>query len=138
VAIVEAGATGERELSEGSTHFGPALGVEIEPIENWLEIEFGAARLRNSGATVWDLDLALKKPFRLSDDLEIMPGIGPTWEHTNRPGERATNWGAQAVVDLFFWHNRRCGLFVEPAYGVAFADGRKSVTITAGIFVAVP
>lgn len=136
--VVEAGAAGEHDLSDGSTYFGPALGVEVEPIENWLELEFGASRFRETGATVWDFDLPVKKPFRLSDDLEVMPGMGPTWEHTSQPGEQAGSWGAEAVVDLFFWHGRRGGLFLEPAYGVAFADGRKSLTITVGIFVAVP
>lgn len=138
VIVVEAGAAGEHELSDGGTYFGPALGMELEPIENWLEIELGASRFRETGATVWDFDLPLKKPFHLSDNLELMPGTGPTWEHTSQPGERAASWGAEAVVDLFFWHGRRGGLFLEPAYSVAFADGRKSLTITAGIFVAVP
>jgi hypothetical protein len=47
-------------------------------------------------------------------------------------------WAAEAVVDLFFWHDRRSGLFVGPAYGVAFADGRKSVSITVEILLTVP
>jgi hypothetical protein len=137
--IFEIGATGEREVSEGSTHFGPAVGLEIEPIENWLEVEIGASRFSNGGATAWDLDLPFKKPWRLSETIEVMPGLGPTWAHTNRTGERANTWGAEAVVDLFFWRTRRIGWFVEPAYGVAFAAGHaKSLTITAGFFVAIP
>lgn len=57
LVILEAGAAAERELSEGSTHFAPALAMEIAPIKKWLEIEFGASRFRTSGATVWDVDL---------------------------------------------------------------------------------
>lgn len=82
--IVEIGGAGERDQSEGRNHFGPAVGVEIEPIENWLEIEFRASRVRSGGSTVVDLDLPLKKPFRLSETIEIMPGLGPTLEHTNQ------------------------------------------------------
>ena len=39
VAVLELGATGEREISEHSSHIGPAVGIELEPIENWLEVE---------------------------------------------------------------------------------------------------
>ena len=49
------------------------------------------------------------------------------------------SWGAQALVDLFFWRSRRAGLFLEPAYGVAFNAGHtKFFAITAGLFIAVP
>lgn len=138
--IVEVGAAGERELAAGgSTHVGPSVGFEIEPIESWLEIELGASRFRDGRATVWDLDLPFKKPFRLSETLEVMPGLGPTWEHSNRTGERASTWGGEVVVDFFFWRSRRVGWFIEPAYGVAFAEGHKtSATITAGFFAAIP
>ncbi len=136
--IFEVGAAGERDLSERSTRFGPAVGLEIEPVEDWLEIELGASRFRRSGATVWDLDMPFKKPWRLSPTLEVMPGIGPTWER-NSAGGHADTWGAEAVLDLFFWHSRRVGWFVEPAYGVAFDAGHsKFFGITAGLFVAIP
>jgi hypothetical protein len=137
--VVEVGATTERELSEGSTHVGPAVGLEIEPIENWLEVELGASTFHSGGARVWDLDLAFKKPWRLSETVEVMPGLGPTWEHANGAAQPTSTWGAEAVVDWFFWRNRRVGFFVEPAYGVALSDGhRKSVTVTAGFFAAIP
>jgi hypothetical protein len=138
--IIEVGAAGERELSStGSTHAGPAVGLEAEPIENWLEIELGAATFRDSGARVWDVDIPLKKPFRISETLEVMPGVGPTWEHTNRTGERADTFGGELVIDFFIWSSRRMGWFIEPAYGVAFAQGHKtSATITAGFFAAIP
>jgi hypothetical protein len=35
LAVLELGATGEREISEHISHIGPTVGVEIEPIENW-------------------------------------------------------------------------------------------------------
>jgi hypothetical protein len=43
--IFEAGAAGERNVRGGSANFGPALAVEVTPIEEWLEIEAGAAAL---------------------------------------------------------------------------------------------
>src|SRR5579862_2419544 len=65
IAVLELGATGEREISERTSHLGPAVGVEIEPIENWLEIEFGASTYRSQWATNWELELPFKKPYRL-------------------------------------------------------------------------
>jgi hypothetical protein len=139
VVVLELGATGEREISERTSHLGPAVGIEIEPIENLLEIEIGASTYRSRGATNWEIELPLKKPFRLSNSVEIMPGLGPTWAHTTQPGERPSSWGAEAVIDLFFWSSKRLGWYLEPSYGLTFGNGnKKSVSLTGGIFFAVP
>lgn len=71
VAVLELGATGEREISERNSHIGPAVGIEIEPIENWLEIECGASTYRSGGATNWELELPFKKPFRLPSGIAL-------------------------------------------------------------------
>jgi len=139
IAVLEAAAALEHELGGGGTQLGPALGVEVEPIENWLEIELGAARFRSVGSTLWDLDLALKKPLRLSDSVELMPGIGPTWEQTSGAGQHGGPWGAEAVLDLFIWQSRRFGWFLEPAYGFTPGSGaNRSLMVTAGLFLAIP
>ncbi len=115
------------------------MGLEFEPIEDQLEIEIGASRLRTDGATVWDLDLAFKKPFRLSDSVELMPGLGPTWEHNSRVGSRSGPWGAQVVFDLFFWQTRKMGWFVEPGYGITLTDSHaRFASITVGVFALLP
>ncbi len=138
VAVLELGVTGERELSEHSSHLGPAIGIEVEPIENWLEIEFGASTYRSHGATNWELELPFKKAFRLSSILEIMPGLGPTWNHTSQSGAVST-WGAEMVLDVFIWRTKHIGWYLEPSYGIAFGNGNhKSVALTGGLFFAVP
>jgi hypothetical protein len=115
------------------------VGLEIEPIEDQLEIELGASHFRPSGATVWDVDVTFKKPWRLAESLEVLPGIGPTWEHTSQASARTNTWGAEVVVDFFFWRGRRWGWYAESAYGVAFASGNaRSATITIGLFANVP
>jgi hypothetical protein len=97
VAILEVGATGEREITERSSHFGPAIGIEVSPIENWLEIEFSAVATAQ-GIGNWNFLLK----SRLGCPVwEIMPGLGLTWSHTTQPGEPASSWGAEAVLDLF-------------------------------------
>ena len=139
VAVLELGATDEREISERTSHLGPAIGIEIEPIENWLEIELGAATYRSQRATNWEFELPFKKPFRLSSTIELMPGLGPTWAHTTQPGEEPSTWGAEAVIDLFFWRSKRLGWYLEPSYGVTFGNGKKkSAALTGGLFFAVP
>lgn len=138
-AVLEFGVTGEREISERVSHIGPAVGIEIEPIENWLEIELGASTYRSQGATNWELELPFKKPFRLSSTIEIMPGLGPTWNHTTEPGARSSVWGTEAVIDLFFWRSKRFGWYLEPSYGISLDNGnKKSAALTCGIFFAVP
>ena len=139
IAVLALGAEGGREISEGTSHLGPAVGVEFEPIEHWLEIEFGASTYRSQGATNWELELPFKKPFRLSSTIEVMPGLGPTWEHTTQPGERPGTWGAKALIDLFFWRSQRLGWYLAPSYGIAFGNSNKtSVALNAGVFIAVP
>lgn len=138
LVILELGATGERELSEHTSHIGPVVGMEIEPIENWLEIELGASTYRSQGATNWEIELPFKKPFRLSDTIEVMPGLGPTWAHTTQPGQQSSSWGVEAVIDVFIWRSKRFGWFFEPSYGIALGSGgRKSVGVTGGLFLAV-
>ena len=139
VAIFELGASGEREISEHTSHVGPAVGIEVEPIEDWLEIEFGAATFRSRAATNWELDLPFKLPLRLSNNIELMPGLGPTWAHTTATGERSSTWGSEVVLDLFIWRSKRFGWFLEPGYGITFGAGnKKSAGLTVGIFFGVP
>lgn len=137
-AVIELAFTGERELSEHSSHLGPAIGIEVEPIENWLEIEFGASTFRSRGARNWELELPFKKPFRLSSSLEIMPGLGATWNHTSQAGA-GNPWGAEVVLDVFIWRTKRIGWYLEPSYGISFGNGnQRSVSLTGGLFFAVP
>ena len=137
--IVELAATGEREMSGRSSHLGPTVGVEIEAIEGWLEVEFGATTYKSHGSTNWELELPFKKPFRLSDTVEMMPGLGPTWSHMTQSGQHPSAWGAEAVVDFFFRRTQHVGWYLEPSYAVALGNGNnKSVSLAAGIFFAVP
>jgi hypothetical protein len=48
-AVLELGATGEREISERVSYVGPAVGVEVEPIENCLEISSEPRRMGARG-----------------------------------------------------------------------------------------
>jgi hypothetical protein len=50
-----------------------------------------------------------------------------------------SSWGAEAVIDLFFWRSKRFGWFLEPSYGITLGTGnKKSVSLTGGLFLAIP
>src|ERR1700688_1611782 len=66
VAIVEIGGSGSWTLS-GDSSFGPTVGIEFEPIKNWLEIEIGTGPMFGNGIREWEHDILLKNPFTLSD-----------------------------------------------------------------------
>ena len=75
-AILEIGGSGNWSLS-GPSSFGPTVAIEFTPIENWLEIEVGTGPMFGKGISEWDTDIVFKKPFTLSDKVEIMIGAGP-------------------------------------------------------------
>jgi hypothetical protein len=76
LAIVEIGGSGSWTFS-GDSSFGPTVGVEFDPIKNWLEIEVGTGPMFGNGIREWETDILFKKPFILSDKVEFMVGAGP-------------------------------------------------------------
>jgi hypothetical protein len=138
-AILEAGAAGEWGPERPA--YGPALGVEVTPIPEWLELEAGVSPLFSRGRTEWDMDFLFKKPWTLSDTAEFMFGVGPTWSHTIEHGVAADTAGASAALDFMFWPGRarRFGWYVEPSFNYSFGAGHEqTVGISAGLLIAVP
>jgi hypothetical protein len=134
-AILAIGGTTEWGLP-GATSFGPSVSVEFTPIRDWLEIEIGGATLFRRGATEFETDIVFKKPFTLSDTLELMVGAGPAWSYTRDEGLK---WGATFALDLMVWPwpERKFGWFVEPAYTIT-QDNDKSLSVSVGLLVAIP
>ena len=139
-AIVEIGGAGEWGLKGGSA-YGPSLGVETTVIENWLELEAGITPFFSHGQTEWDTDFLIKKPYTLSDSVEFMFGIGPSWSHTISGGKTTDTFGAQAALDFMFWpwKGRKLGWFVEPSYGYSFGPGHEqSLSVSVGLLIPIP
>jgi hypothetical protein len=82
-AILEIGGSGDWSVS-GPFSFGPTAAIEFTPIENWLEIEVGTGPMFGKGISEWDTDILFKKPFTLSDKVELMIGAGPQWSNAFR------------------------------------------------------
>jgi hypothetical protein len=134
-AVVAIGAAGEWGLP-GATSFGPSASIEFTPIKNWLEIEIGAATLFRRNVTEFETDVIFKKPFTISDTLELMVGAGPSWSYTREEG---TKWGATVALDIMVWPwpERKFGWFVEPSYTIN-QDNEKSLSVSVGLLVAIP
>jgi hypothetical protein len=134
-AVIAIGGAGEWGLP-GATSFGPSASVEFTPIKDWLEIEIGAATLFRRGVTEFETDLIFKKPFTISDTLELMVGAGPAWSYTRDEGIK---WGATFALDVMVWPwpERKFGWFVEPAYTIN-QDNERSVSVSVGLLIAIP
>ena len=140
-AVVELGVAPGWSLKDGGSSIGPTVGIEVTPIENWLELEAGVTPTFAHHSTEWDTDLLLKKPWTLSKKLEFMFGVGPVWVHTRENGMTRNPVGAEAVLDFMFWPSRKHGFgwYLEPGYEYNFGRGHEqSVGISGGLLIAIP
>ena len=138
-AILEAGGAGEWGADRPA--YGPVLGIEVTAIPQWLELEAGVAPLFSRGRMEWDVDFLFKKPYALSDRVEFMFGIGPTWSHTIEHSTVSDAAGAAMALDFMFWpsRDRRFGWYLEPSFGYSFgAEHEQNVAISAGLLIAIP
>lgn len=139
-AILEIGGASETGL-KGGTGFGPSLSIEATPIEDLLEVEAGVAPLFSHGQTEWDADFLFKKPYTLSDTVEFMAGVGPSWSHTLSAGKTSDSLGAELALDFMFWpwKNREVGWYMEPSYGFNFGHGHEqSLSMSIGLLIPIP
>jgi hypothetical protein len=141
-AVVELGGAAFHSLTgDAASSFGSSVAVEVTPIKNWLELEFGTTALFRRHSTEWGTDLLFKKPWDLSPKVEFMFGIGPEWNHSNQFGIKTNSVSCEVVADFMFWpsHKHRFGWYLEPTYEYNFARGHEqSVGITGGLLISIP
>lgn len=138
-ATLEFGGAGSWDVKGGSS-FGPAVAVEVTPIENWLELEAGVTPLFGNGTREWDTDLLFKKPWTLSKKVEFMAGVGPEWVHTRQPGMSANSISGEVALDFMFWPTakHRFGWYLEPEFDHNFGRGHEqSAGISGGLLIAI-
>jgi len=141
VAVVEVGGAAGWSLKDGGASFGPDFAVEVTPIENWLELEFGTSPLFTRHSTEWDTDLLFKKPFTLSEKVEFMFGAGPEWIHMRESGVTTNALGGEVVLDFMFWPSakHKFGWYLEPGFDYSFGAGHeRSIGISGGLLIAIP
>jgi len=139
-AIIEIGGAGEWGLGSGGQNFGPAAAIDVTLLKDLLEIEAGVSPLFGNGFTEWNTDLVLRKPFALSDTVEVELGVGPSWMHTTGGGRTSDSLGGVAVIEFQFWPwpTKKYGWYLEPSYGYDFGGHGQSIGLTAGLLIAIP
>ena len=140
-AIVELGAATSWNVKGGAATFAPDFAVEVTPIENWLELELGAAPFITRSSTEWDTDLLFKKPWTLSRKAEFMVGVGPEWVHMSRNGTSANSIAGEVAGDFMFWpaKKHRFGWYLEPTFDHDFSSGHEnSIGMSGGLLIAIP
>jgi hypothetical protein len=138
-AELELGAVAEWAVPGGGFSFGPSVGIEYTWIKGWLEVELEVSPLFGAtGRTDWDTEFVFKKPYSLSDQIEVMPGIGPAWLHKIGRDGTTNSLGAVALIDFQIWptRERNFGWFIEPAYGYDFGrEHEQSLGVTVGLLI---
>jgi len=139
-AILEVGAEPARSLSGGGWTLSPTVAVEVTPIENWLELEFGVTPTFTHHSTEWDTDLLFKKPWTLSKKVEFMFGVGPEWIHIRENGVTTNSVAGEIALDFMFWPSptRRFGWYIEPAYDYTFGRSHdQAIGVSVGLLISV-
>jgi uncharacterized protein YraI len=136
--VLEIGAAGEWPLSGEHQNFGGTIAGEVEPIENWLELELGLTTLATAGHTELSGDLLFKKPFHLSPTAEFMVGLGPSFSQTINGLEQSDSWSVEFALDWMFWPTKNLGWFIEPTWSVNPRNGQQSAAVSIGILIGFP
>ncbi len=140
-ALLEVGGVGELGFPDSTSSLGPAIGIDVTAVRNWLEIEAGVASLFGNGRTELSMDLIFKKPYTLSKTMEIELGVGPAWMRETRGGKITDSIGGEAAVEMQFWPwpERKLGWFLEPSYGYDFTRGHEqALGVTVGLLIPIP
>ncbi len=140
VAILEVGAQPARSLSGEGWSLSPTVAVEVTPIEDWLELEFGVTSTFSHHSTEWDTDILFKKPWTLSKKVEFMFGVGPELIHVRKNGITTNAVAGEIALDFMFWPSpkRKFGWYIEPAYDYTFGHSHdQSVGVSIGLLISV-
>ena len=135
--VLEVGPALNRGSEDKKAILGGMAAVEVTAIEDWLELEFGATRLRSGGRSENSADVVFKKPFRLSSTAELMVGLGPQAGRRFSNGVTTRTRSIEYVLDFMFWPTKKYGWFVEPSYerGVGPSRGEHSFGVSAGLII---
>jgi hypothetical protein len=133
--VLEIGPAAEWPLHGERANYGGNVAVEKDVIENWLELEAGLTGFRTSGRGELSVDLLFKKPFRLSPELEFFIGVGPEIVHAFSSSE-GTSASVEFATELMFIPRSGLGYYMEPAFSVAPATGKKAFDLSGGVAIA--
>jgi hypothetical protein len=117
--------------------FGGSITLQVTPIPNWLEFEFGVGALASSGTTELEAEFLFEKPFQISNTTEFMIEAGPALSHSSEGDEGGTVFNIQTEAGFFIWPNKSLGWYANVGWSDAPRTGAQSVSVGAGILVPV-
>ena len=85
------------------------LSIGKAAIGSHCGFEHGRAALAGAGRSELGVEFLLKKPFTLSQNTELMLGLGPESVRTTFNGVRTTQHAAEFLLDFQFWQTRNIG-----------------------------
>ncbi len=104
-------------------------------------LEAGVTANFRHHSTEWSTDLLFKKPWTISEKVEVMFGLGPEWIHSREYGVTANSVAGEIVLDFMFWPaaKHRFGWYLEPGYEYNFGGAHEqSIGISGGLLIAIP
>lgn len=97
---------------------GVGIFYELVLLPNWLELEVSFAALFNSERQNYPIDVLIKKPFVISDTVEVHAGIGALANIVRGGRHDNTYPGAIATVDGYIWTTPALGFLMEFNYAI--------------------
>ena len=115
--------------------FGGTITLQVTPIPNWLEFEFGVGALTNSHSTEFEAEFMFEKPFQISSTTEFMIEAGPTISRSSEADEDGTLLSIQTEAGFFVWPNKELGWYANVGWSDALKNGAQSISVGAGILI---
>ncbi len=132
--VLVVGGGGEWGVNGGSA-YGPNVAMEFTVIEHMLEIETGVSPRFEHGEGEVEFELIFKKPFDLTESLEMVLGAGPVWVHRRHEQDSIAG---EVSVTFVYWpqEEHKVGFFVEPSYTYDFGgEHEEAIGAKAGLYI---
>jgi hypothetical protein len=96
---------------------GVSIGFERVLIPGWLDAEVSVLVAPGSGGLTLPIDLVLKKPFELSQQVEGFVGLGLATEWFEA-GESETAYGAASQLGVYYWMGSQFALAFQGEFNL--------------------
>jgi hypothetical protein len=119
--------------AEDLRRIGVSLSYERVIIPGWLEGEVSVLFAPGEGGLTLPVDLLLKKPFELSEQLGLFVGLGLATEWFEA-GERETAYGLGTQVGGQYWIEPQWAVALEGEYNIlVHPETAHEVVVAAGL-----
>jgi hypothetical protein len=117
--------------------YGGSITIQVTPIPNWLEFEFGVGALASSGNTELEAEFMFEKPFQITSTIEFMIEVGPGVSRSTEADEGGTLLNIETETGFFIWPNKNLGWYASMGWSDALKNGAQSISADAGVLIPV-